>query len=104
MDTPTDPRLGIGMIVGPILVTIAAGLMGIGMAEAFTAPPNGDWAPGVGWMAAGFLVGIPASVWCLVALVVAFAHLGDPSGRWGLGGCINLASLAIVAVFITVTG
>ncbi len=90
------------MIVGPILVTIAAGLFGIGLAERITAPAD-DFLAGLEWLVAGMFFIAMGSVWCLVASIVAVARACEPGRRWVLGLCINLASLAIVAAFIAFT-
>jgi hypothetical protein len=101
MDTPA-PRLGVGMTVGPILVISAVGLIGIGIAEAISAPP-GEFLAGIDWIGAGMLLGLAGSVWSLIGTVVALTRMHDPSRRWALGLCLNLASLTLVAACITVT-
>jgi uncharacterized membrane protein YhaH (DUF805 family) len=90
------------MSVGPILVAIAAGLVGIGIAEAVSAPPD-EFLAGIEWMGTGMLVGLVGSVWCLVASVIAVARIHDPGRRWGLGLCINLAAFGVVAAFVALT-
>ena len=102
MDTPTHPRLGVGMIVGPILFAIAVGLMGVATVETATAPP-GEFLPGLDWIIASTFVGLAGSLWCLVAAVVALTRAHDPARRWVLSLCVNLAPLAIIAAFIALT-